>query len=153
MKPPSEREFSDCANEFWWLGPYIAKGLWRGELAYTKYILECLRRSELVKMLGWYAGHRHNFQISIGKHGGKLKQYLSREEYEAFERTFPDYQKENIWEALFKMNELFRIAAQAVSSQFGFSYPQQDDVRVTAYLNHVRRMPSSAESIYPSGES
>ena len=153
VKPPDEKEFSDCCNEFWWLGPYIAKGLWRGELAYTKFILEYLRRSDLVKMLGWYAGLKHGLQIGIGKRGGKLAQYLSHAEYEAFERTFLDYKKENIWEALFAMNELFFLAAQTVSSRFGFYYPQQDEDRVTAYLNHVRRMPLSSKSIYPSGES
>jgi aminoglycoside 6-adenylyltransferase len=34
VKPPYEKEFTDCCNEFWWLGPYIAKVLWRGELSY-----------------------------------------------------------------------------------------------------------------------
>jgi aminoglycoside 6-adenylyltransferase len=32
VKAPGRKEYCDCCNEFWWLGPYIAKGLWRKEL-------------------------------------------------------------------------------------------------------------------------
>jgi aminoglycoside 6-adenylyltransferase len=28
-KEPTEKRFQDCCNEFWWVSPYVAKGLWR----------------------------------------------------------------------------------------------------------------------------
>ena len=31
-KPPTEKQFQDCCNEFWWVSPYVAKALWRSEL-------------------------------------------------------------------------------------------------------------------------
>jgi aminoglycoside 6-adenylyltransferase len=45
-KPPTQKQFEDCCNEFWWLSPYVAKGLWRGELIYPKFFLDGLMRTE-----------------------------------------------------------------------------------------------------------
>src|ERR1044071_9816833 len=36
-KPPTAKLFSDCCNEFRWVSPYIAKGLWRQEILYAKH--------------------------------------------------------------------------------------------------------------------
>src|SRR5437588_5379942 len=37
--PPTAKAFSDCCNEFWWVCPYVAKGLWREEIIYAKHML------------------------------------------------------------------------------------------------------------------
>ncbi|NTU65427.1 MAG: aminoglycoside 6-adenylyltransferase, partial [Chloroflexi bacterium] len=39
-RPPTAKAFDDCCNEFWWLNPYVAKGLWRDELTYAKYMFD-----------------------------------------------------------------------------------------------------------------
>ena len=36
--PPTAEGFADCCNEFWWVCPYVAKGLWREEIVYAKTI-------------------------------------------------------------------------------------------------------------------
>src|SRR5579863_10205105 len=40
IKQPSEKEFTDCCNEFWWVCTYVAKGLCRSEITYAKEMLE-----------------------------------------------------------------------------------------------------------------
>jgi aminoglycoside 6-adenylyltransferase len=64
---PTAKAFDDCCNEFWWLSPYVAKGLWRDELIYAKYMLDTLMREQLLKMLRWYFGVQTGFQKSPGK--------------------------------------------------------------------------------------
>lgn len=44
VEPPSEKAFSDCCNEFWWVTPYIAKGLARDEILYTNIIESLMLR-------------------------------------------------------------------------------------------------------------
>ena len=55
-QPPSAKAYFDCCNEFWWVCPYAAKGLWRKEILYAKYMLDPVMRDELTKMLRWYIG-------------------------------------------------------------------------------------------------
>src|SRR5512138_3258210 len=55
-KPPTAKAFFDCCNEFWWVSPYTAKGLWRQEIPYAKYVQDHYVREMLDKMLQWHIG-------------------------------------------------------------------------------------------------
>ena len=52
-EPPDAAAFSDVCNEFWWVAPYIAKGLARGETTYAHHHLDLVLRDQLLRMLGW----------------------------------------------------------------------------------------------------
>lgn len=145
---PTAKQFDDCCNEFWWVSTYVAKGLWRDELTYTKHILDVYVREELIKMLTWYIGTQTDFQKSPGKMGKYFNQFLTPAMWEQLQSTYADWQTEHIWDSLFVMCNLFRETGRAVGEHFGFHYPDQDDKNVTNYLKHVRRLPQNAKTIY-----
>ncbi len=68
-KPPTAKAFADCCNEFWWVCPYVAKGLWREEITYAKTMANSVVRKQLMKMLAWYVGVKTRFSRSPGKEG------------------------------------------------------------------------------------
>lgn len=146
--PPSEKEFFDCCNEFWWLCPYVAKGLQRGQLLYAKHAFDQLLRPQLISILVWHAGITTGFTRSFGSYEKYLPQFLDREAEEMLRQTYSDTDPENIWTALFTAGALFRIAANRVAAEFGFSYPHADDERVTAYLHQVRSLPKNAVTVF-----
>lgn len=148
-KPPTHQEFDDCCNEFWWVCPYVAKGLWREEILYAKGMLEQAVRPELIKMLTWYAGSGTGFTRSTGKYGKYLPGFLAPELWEQLLKTYPDADYENTWQALLSMTGLFREAALEVARAFGYDYPRQDDERVSAHLRHVYALPRDAPEMYP----
>jgi aminoglycoside 6-adenylyltransferase len=47
------------------------------------------------------------------------------------------------------MGELFRRVAVPVANYFGYTYPYDEDERVTAHLLHVRHLPRDAREMYP----
>lgn len=143
---PTEKLFDDCCNEFWWVNPYVAKGLWRGELTYAKHILDVYVREQLMKMLNWYVGVKTDFQKSPGKMGKYLNQCLDAELWKLLEDTYADSKPEHIWDSLFVMGDLFRQVGRCVADHFGFNYPEQDDKNVTSYLQYIRRLPRSADT-------
>ncbi|MHB8856308.1 MAG: aminoglycoside 6-adenylyltransferase [Bellilinea sp.] len=145
---PSAKAFADCCNEFWWVTPYAAKGLWRGELTYAHTILDIYLRDPLMKMLTWYFGVLTGFKKSAGKFGKYLETGLDDDLWQQLTRTYADADPENIWQALFAMGSLFRRAAQSVAEAFGFSYPEQDGERVSAFIRRIRELPPDAETIY-----
>ncbi len=144
---PNAKAFDDCCNEFWWLNPYVAKGLWRNEPTYAKHVLDTLMREQLMKMLTWYFGTQTGFQRSPGKWGKYLKGQLGTELWTLLECTYSDLQLDNIWEALFSMDNLFRQIAKSVANGFQFNYPEQDDSHVSRYVRHVRKLPKDATAI------
>ena len=144
---PTAKSFEDCCNEFWWLNPYVAKGLWRDELTYAKYMLDTLVREQLMKMLFWYFGSKTDFQRSPGKLGKYLKGQIDDELWALLERTYSDSIPEHIWDSLFVIDELFRRVSQVVASSFGYVYPLQDDLRVSDYIRRIKALPSTAKVI------
>jgi len=145
---PTEKLFQDCCNEFWWCSPYVAKGLWRQELTYAKYMLDVvLREEQLMKMLTWYFGIKTDFKKSPGKFGKYIKNEVEPDIWMAFEKTYSDANVDNTWEALFAMGNLFRRIANEVASVYNFKYPQDDDERVTEYLHRIRNLPRDTTEI------
>ena len=147
-KPPTAKAFADCCNEFWWVSPYVAKGLWRQEILYAKTMLDDAVREQLMKMLRWHIGVKTDFKINPGKLGKYFQKYLEPELWDVLLKTFADASYENTWEALFATCYLFRSIAIPLAEHFGFEYPFDDDRRVSAYLKHIRVLPRDAKEIY-----
>jgi aminoglycoside 6-adenylyltransferase len=146
--PPTAKAFSDCCNEFWWVCPYVAKGLWREEIIYAKHMLDKVIREQLMKMLTWHLGVKTQFLRSPGKLGKHLKHYLEPELWVMLEKTYADASYESNWDSLHMMCKLFRITANQVGEHFGFDYPRDDDQKVSAHLEHVRSLPKDAREMY-----
>jgi aminoglycoside 6-adenylyltransferase len=147
-QPPTAKAFADCCNEFWWVSTYVAKGLWREEILYAKYLLENAIREQLMKMLTWQVGIKTRFKQGPGKFGKHLKGYLDPEYWVLLEKTYSDASYEKTWEALHAMCDLFRSVATGVAGQFGFDYPDNDDQKVSAHLKHVQSLPRDAAEMY-----
>jgi aminoglycoside 6-adenylyltransferase len=147
-RPPAAKAFADCCNEFWWVCPYVAKGLWREEILYAKHILDHFVRDQLMKMITWRVGFRTGFSRNLGKFGKNLQGHLEPELWEMLQRTYSDAGYEHTWGALFTACDLFRRMALEVAEHFGFAYPHEDDAHVSAHLKHVRCLSQDAEELY-----
>ncbi|MDQ0913883.1 aminoglycoside 6-adenylyltransferase [Paenibacillus sp. V4I5] len=145
--PPSEIQFYNCCNEFWWVSTYVAKGLWRRQLPYAMRTYEGPVRDMLMRMITWYIGVRTSFQVETGKEGKYFEQYLEASKWGSFVRTFSDGDYERIWQALFEMGTLFRDLALTVSECFGYDYPMHEDEHVTSYLHKIHNLPTGAIDI------
>jgi len=147
-RPPTAKQFADCCNEFWWVCPYVAKGLWREEIVYAKYMLDQITREQLLKMLTWYVGVQTQFLGNPGKFGKHLHQCLEPELWAMLQKTYADASYDHTWEALYTMGDLFRITAMRVAESVGLEYPHGDDERVSAHLKHVQLLPKKATEMY-----
>lgn len=147
-QPPTAKQFADCCNEFWWCSPYVAKGLWRGQITYAKAILDEFIRPQLMKMLAWYVGVRTGFSRSPGYLGKNLQGFLEPDLWALLLATYSDADSEHTWAALSAMGDLFRRVATVVADHFGFAYPSADDERVSAHLRHVRSLSRDATEMY-----
>jgi aminoglycoside 6-adenylyltransferase len=147
-KPPTAKAFADCCNEFWWVCPYVAKGLWREEILYARSMLDQVVREQLMKMLTWHIGVKTEFSKNPGKQGKYFREYLEPELWDLLLKTYADASYPNTWQALHIMTDLFRITALQVAEHFGFDYPHGDDERVSAHLKHVQSLPRNATEIY-----
>ena len=136
-QPPTAKAFDDCCNEFWWVSPYVAKALARGEILYAHDLLENPLRQQLMKMLTWLFGIKTDFKRNPGKGGKHFKEALSPQHWGMLLQTYAAAEVDAIWDALFIMGDLFRACAQDVAGAFGYVYPTEDDRRVSQYLQSI----------------
>jgi aminoglycoside 6-adenylyltransferase len=137
---PSEKEFMDSCNEFWWICLNISKGLWREELTYVMFMYEQINRNVLIRMIEWNIGIKTDFTISAGKFGKNMEDFLEKDEWNEFISTYPEPDYEKIWHSLFNMCNLFRKMAIYVAKHFAFVYSHDDDNNVTAHLKYIKNI-------------
>ena len=137
IRPPSEKEFNDCCNEFWWVSTYVAKGLARNETIYALEMLEIHVRPMFLKIIEWYIGIETSFSVSFGMYGKFMKEHISTELYEKILSTYPGGNAENIWNCLFLMTKLFSDLADRISTSLELSYNIVEELNVMEYLKDV----------------
>lgn len=80
IKKPSEKEFQNLINDFWWDTTYVAKCLVRDEIFYAKFMSETVIRTEyLIPLIEWHIASEHNWNITTNKYGRLFKKYLNQE--------------------------------------------------------------------------
>ena len=136
VREPIEKEFLDTCNEFWWVCTYVAKGLARNEIIYSKEMLETVVRPMFMRVIEWQIGIETNFSVSTGKRRF-LESLLSPDLYNDILETYSDHILENNWKALFLMTDIFGKLARAVSGKFNFRYITSEEEIVIAYLNRL----------------
>lgn len=142
---PTRKEFDEAVNEFFWCSNNVCKGIWRGELTYTKFMYDGILQDCLVKVLGWYVSARTDWQVNPGYHGKWLKLHLPSDVWARLEKTYADADEEHMWQALFTGGGLMREIGMQVAAALGYDYPLGDDQRMTVYWQKVRALPKGAE--------
>lgn len=134
---PTENEFLDTCNEFWWVSTYVAKGLLRNEIIYAKEMLETAVRPMFMKVVEWKIGSENNFSVSCGKAGKFINRYLSKTDYEKLLTTYSNYEIKNNWQSLFIMTDLFGQFAMEFSTKMKFHYETTEQQNTIDYLKKV----------------
>lgn len=146
--PPSQAEYMETIEAFFLESAYVAKFLWRDDLVAAKHILDYYMKQEhLLPMLVWHLEIEHQWSVKPGPCGRSLKKWLRNDLWMRLESTYTGSTIEVNWETLFQSIALFRIAAIEVGNCLGFTYPQELERRVLAYLKRVKNLTRNALSI------
>ena len=147
IKRPTLRKFEECRTEFWWTSLYVSKGLWRGQLLYAQNHMEICVRKMLLQMMSWLAGSENDFSVSVGKCGDDLKNYISQEIWEEYLLTYSACNKEEIWMALIKACDLFKMVTEMVSESLGFIYNKEIEKNTLEFISYTKDLPENAKAI------
>jgi aminoglycoside 6-adenylyltransferase len=140
-KPPTLEAYLTWINDFFSDAPYVAKCLWRGELLPVKWCLDYdMKHIYLRQVLEWRAEIDHNWSVPVGALGKGLKRLLPSDIWAELEQCYAGARPQDNWEALANTMALFRRVAVEVGTHLGYAYPYDLDQRVTAYVEHIRKM-------------
>ena len=64
IRRPSQEQYSDRVNAFWWDAAYVPKHLWRDELPFAGQMARELREGKLHPMMEWWIGVRSGWAVN-----------------------------------------------------------------------------------------
>ncbi len=138
LRKPSAQQFTDSCNEFWWVTPYTAKGLCRGEFFYATYHLERVLREELLRMIAWNVGAEHDFKVNLGAAYKFIHHYVDADILESLQETYQLDSMDKCWNGLFFMQKLFQQQAKKLAKHLGYTYPNQFE-KVIPYIQKLHQ--------------
>lgn len=144
VKKPTQKEFSDVCNEFWWVSTYVAKGLLRNEITYAKEMLETVVRPMFMKMIEWKIGVENNFSVNVGKAGKFIKNYLAEDFYRDILQTYSNAEIEENWKSLLRMTEIFQQTSIETARKLNFQLDKFEQEKTLAYLKELYKKRENA---------
>ncbi|HSE47141.1 MAG TPA: aminoglycoside 6-adenylyltransferase, partial [Gemmatimonadales bacterium] len=143
VRKPSERDFLDLVNEFWWETTYVARNLARGELLFAKYNLDYVMKLQVLRrLLEWRVSADHGWDYRAGLLGRGLHPRLEPDLWAELEGTFGGGDLAENWASLWRTCVLFRRLAQEMAVRLGVNYPLELDDRVTGFLKRIENEQS-----------
>lgn len=143
---PSAALFYHHTNDFWWVAPYVAKGLWRGELLYANSMLDILR-GHLLDVCDWQVGSERDWQISTGKEHKDLVHLLPPDTWQALTQTYTLSSIDDTWSALTHTLDLFSQLASEVATALGFEYASDEEQGSRQYVQAIRDLAPNATTM------
>lgn len=109
---------------------------------YDVILIDCVR-----KLLSWYIGMQHEWNINVGKCGKWYKSLLEDDLFSRYVSLYSSVEYDDIWNKLFKTGEFIRNIGIELSTKLGYKYPMIDDMNVTEYITKIRYLPKDAKEI------
>ncbi len=136
-QPPSAVAFQACCNEFWWVVPYVVKGLWRDQPTYAQTHLAVVR-DQLLLMCDWWLVLTEGNRRSGGKHGRDLGRWLPDTLWRTVCASYVPVDAAATWQALETVMATFDVLAREVAARAELIYPEDDAERVWQYVRQQR---------------
>ncbi|NNU75780.1 aminoglycoside 6-adenylyltransferase [Clostridium estertheticum] len=128
VRKPTEKEWDSLINNLWWIQTYVAKGIWRDELPYVKYMYDVIFMDGIRKLLSWHIGSQYDWQVNVGKCGKWFNRFMKKGLYDEFISIYSGIDYYDIWIKLFKAEELIRTSGMELSNMLGYKYPMEYDI-------------------------
>ncbi|MFP4479151.1 MAG: aminoglycoside 6-adenylyltransferase [Candidatus Izemoplasmatales bacterium] len=133
VQKPTNKDILMTVNEFYWVCPYVGKGMARNHMFYAIKHLDILRK-EIERILDWWIGYQHDFKISVGKGKHRYVDLLPIDIYNLYTETYTNTQVENVWKALFKSIDLFDLVYEKVAVESGVDYHQEYKINLLDFI-------------------
>jgi aminoglycoside 6-adenylyltransferase len=134
--PPSQAEFLQVVNDFWYHVLWSARHLKRGELWWGKSCVDGYLKALLLRMLEWHTWATRP-GLDTWLRGRFLEQWAGPRAVLALQSCYAHYHRQDTWCALFATRDLFDWTSHEVALKWGFAYPEHGARQASALAEQV----------------
>jgi len=131
-QPPTEKEYLDSINEFFFEAAHIPKYLARQDLWVVKF-RDWTMKEMMLKMLEWYAICEDPSK-DVWNIGSHMKDWLDNETWQELNTVYSKFEAADCWHSLLASITLFRRISKTVGDKFHLQYPDVTDKSISDYI-------------------
>lgn len=131
---PSDKEFTDLVQEFWFEIYHVAKYIKRHDLWSVKFRMGGIYDHYLIKMICWNEVSKGKATHSLGKH---LSSWADPKILKALDNVFGHFDADDSQKALFATMDLFRNLSKETASKLNLMYPSEPDQALTQFIQDL----------------
>lgn len=141
---PSQQEFENLVNEFFFETYHVAKHLCRNDLWHAKF-RDWTTKELLLRMIEWHEKAMHGWDLDTCQHGKRMQEWAGKETLDALSNCFAHFDAGDSWKALIVTINLFRRLAMDTAEHLGYNYPMGADKNITMFVQKVmeQKLPRS----------
>lgn len=137
FRPPTEPEFTELVNDFWFHTVWTAKKLKRGELWTAKSCCDHYMKQLLITMIEWFTLSQAGWDGETWYRGRFIEQWAAPEIVEHLGSTYAHYSEPDIWRALFSTIHLFDAIARETSKRIAIPYPDMEAKQIQDWIDQL----------------
>jgi len=134
---PTEQDFVNIINDFWYHAVWTAKKLKRGELWTSKFCLDSYMKWKLLTIAECHTRITKGIEHDTWYGGRFLEQWAEPWVVHELRSCFALYDEESIKEALYSTMSLFRSLALDITKKLKYQYPSVADEYTTACVAEI----------------
>jgi aminoglycoside 6-adenylyltransferase len=135
--PPTEPEFLNLVNDFWYHTVWTGKHLRRGELWWAKSCCDAYLKHLLRQMMEWHAHASRAEEVDTWMRGRFLEEWADDRAVDSLPSVFAHYDEADTWRALMATIKLFRWLAVETADALGYPYPSFGEERATELVQKM----------------
>jgi aminoglycoside 6-adenylyltransferase len=136
--PPTEHEYLERVNDFWYHTVWTAKKLRRGELWEGKACLDSFMKSRcLLPMMEWHAQITYGQKHDTWFRGRLMERWADPRIIAELRGAFAHYDEEDVWQALANTMQLFRWIAREIAEKLDYTYPKEADQFTSRWVDAI----------------
>ena len=127
IPPPSESEFGNLVQDFWYHTVWVFKKIQRGALWEAKNCLDGYMKDRLLRLLEYHARAVNGPRYDTWYSGRHIESWADPRAVGALPDTFAGYSRQDMIRALFATMDVFRQFAAETAGILGYPYSQAAD--------------------------
>jgi len=131
---PTQQDFTNLTNDFWYHSVWTAKKLKRGEIWAAKFCVDSYMKWQLLSIIEHHARTMHGAEYNTWYGGRFIDKWAEPWILEKLAECFAHYNKDDIKNALLATMDLFRMVATQIADKLEFEYPYEADNFATTWV-------------------
>jgi aminoglycoside 6-adenylyltransferase len=135
--PPTQAQFTNLINDFWYHAAWTAKKLRRGELWTALMSNNSYMKNLLMQMLEWHTHAISSENYDTWYQGRFVEEWADLATLEQLGEIFAHYDADDIKRTLAASMNLFRRVATETAAQLTYTYPYNSDANVSEWVKTI----------------